>query len=371
MTDAYSYQQSGKTIKFIYRDVNTRQVWNITLNAGVGGYEVWNNTNYNLGQYFIPTTEEGASAYYVATRPAGIVVPFAVDVILIVDGTLANDQKIASGEEFEDDVDVVAGVPATTANILTIDYTLTRNGSPYDATSVTLESRPDISPAYGLKRVDTGGILVPTGGAFTHVGTGLYQYPLIEPGPGLVYDYWLKVVVDGQTFYKNKQKAGSADPIGYYTNRGAIAVVIGDKNLILWSQLSDEDANDSPNNVVLRGVLHRVDNYFNRRLREGNYTWPLNPNSQDFAYICDLAAQKAAVYLYRGRPETMTDIGQDVAGRMRNLDEATESELTRMIANGIDATWLIADQGGISVIPIPHYSSPLFGPRHQYQLGEL
>jgi hypothetical protein len=143
------------------------------------------------------------------------------------------------------------------------------------------------------------------------------------------------------------------DPTGYYASRSGIAGIIGDSNVVLWSQLETQDAPTDVDTVILQSVLNRVDNYFNRRLREIGYVAPLATTSADFAYLQDLANQKAAVFLYRGRPETMTDPGEDVAGRMRNMDQDVEESLDELLMLGIDGAKLDPSGGGISIVSAP------------------
>jgi hypothetical protein len=144
---------------------------------------------------------------------------------------------------------------------------------------------------------------------------------------------------------------------GYYTNRAGIAGIIGDSNVVLWSQLEVSDNPTDVNMTILQAVLNRVDNYLNRRFREANFINPIPISSKDFPYIQDLAASVGAVYLYRGRPETMTDEGQDVAGRMQNLSNAVEEQLNDLILRGIDDSSIVMGDPGISVpqISIPAY----------------
>lgn len=77
-----------------------------------------------------------------------------------------------------------------------ISFSYKVDGVLTDVTSAVLR---DPTLAFGVKRTDTGAIIVAAGTAFTHVGTGLYQYTITDPAPGLTYQYWIEIVADGET----------------------------------------------------------------------------------------------------------------------------------------------------------------------------
>lgn len=142
----------------------------------------------------------------------------------------------------------------------------------------------------------------------------------------------------------------AASPEGYYTSMAKMNPMIGASNVVLWSTLEQTDAAGQANTTIVVDVLRRTDNYINRRLRESGYTSPLPIGSKDFAYLSDLATEYACWMLYMGKPETLVDVGEDIAGRMANHRDHSESELSRLLEFGLDAAKLIVETSGISVV---------------------
>ena len=67
-----------------------------------------------------------------------------------------------------------------------------------DMTSVKLA---DPTGTFGVKRNDTGAVVVANDTAMTRTAAGTYQYGFNDPAPGLTYTYSLKFVYNGQTYY--------------------------------------------------------------------------------------------------------------------------------------------------------------------------
>jgi hypothetical protein len=75
-----------------------------------------------------------------------------------------------------------------------------------NATSVKLS---DPTETYGLKRTDTDEILVADDTAFSSDETGVYEYDLADPEPGLTYDYWVEIVYDSETIHYHRLQSAS------------------------------------------------------------------------------------------------------------------------------------------------------------------
>jgi hypothetical protein len=89
-----------------------------------------------------------------------------------------------------------------------IAFSHTVNGTPTSATSVVLS---DPTGAFGVKRNDTGGVVVADGTAMTQQSTGVYTYSFTDPAPNLTYTYWLEWVYQGVTYRQERVIAsGSA-----------------------------------------------------------------------------------------------------------------------------------------------------------------
>src|SRR6185312_13133306 len=87
--------------------------------------------------------------------------------------------------------------PTSTMSTLTLRKTWNVDGIPTDPTSIVLR---DPTAAYGVKRDDTGAIVVAAGAAMTHVATGVYEYTVDVADPGTTYTAWIEVVYAGETF---------------------------------------------------------------------------------------------------------------------------------------------------------------------------
>jgi hypothetical protein len=69
---------------------------------------------------------------------------------------------------------------------------------PTDADSVVFS---DAGGDFGLRRTDTEEVLIPAGTALDHDGVGEYSYDLDDPEAGITYEYWIRVVYDGETYH--------------------------------------------------------------------------------------------------------------------------------------------------------------------------
>lgn len=87
------------------------------------------------------------------------------------------------------------------------DYTITRrvkvNGSLADADSLPVLR--DATATYGIRRVDTGEVLVgvtPSPVEMTRASLGVYTYTFTAAELGVIYQYAVEVVVGGDTYRK-------------------------------------------------------------------------------------------------------------------------------------------------------------------------
>jgi hypothetical protein len=73
------------------------------------------------------------------------------------------------------------------------------SGALADVVSVALADRPaSQSPTYGVRRRDTGAVIVTAGTPMTKVTTGIYEYDLTD-SPGVPYEWRFAAVSGGQT----------------------------------------------------------------------------------------------------------------------------------------------------------------------------
>lgn len=100
----------------------------------------------------------------------------------------------------------------------TISFKLAVDGVLTDATSVVLS---DPTGAFGVKRTDTGAVVVADGTAMTKDGVGLYSHTFTDPASGLVYSYWIEFVYLGATYRIERSKSGTAAAqLNSYLNAG-------------------------------------------------------------------------------------------------------------------------------------------------------
>lgn len=83
------------------------RVWNTTLNAGAGGWQVYNSGNW--AQYAIPLTEKAGSGYYSATYPAAITGVLTTEVVYANATPTLGDQPMGIGQSQGVSVAAVVG----------------------------------------------------------------------------------------------------------------------------------------------------------------------------------------------------------------------------------------------------------------------
>lgn len=105
-----------------------------------------------------------------------------------------------------------------------------------DVTSVVLA---DPTNAYGVKRTDTGAVVVAAGTAMSHDATGVYSYTFTEPAAGLTYQWYAKVTdTDGSVDYILLTSQGTAAEDGlprYLTLAEALALATSLLGVTAWT----------------------------------------------------------------------------------------------------------------------------------------
>lgn len=94
---------------------------------------------------------------------------------------------------------------------ITLQWKLYANsGTALSPTSVKLQDKDGI---YGVRRTDTGAVVVASGTAMTHTGGGVYTYTFDEPDDGLTYEYSVRVAetIGGgsNTYYVEQTKTAT------------------------------------------------------------------------------------------------------------------------------------------------------------------
>jgi hypothetical protein len=86
-----------------------------------------------------------------------------------------------------------------------ITFTFRVNGTLTNVTSVVLA---DPTATYGVRRTDTSATVVAANTALTNQSTGVYTYSFTDPAGGLTYNYHLKWVYNGVTYYQERNQNG-------------------------------------------------------------------------------------------------------------------------------------------------------------------
>ncbi len=80
---------------------------------------------------------------------------------------------------------------------LTIRKTWNVNGTPANPDSIVLS---DPTGAYGIRRDDTGAVIVAAGTPMTQVATGVFEYTVTGVDAGTTYTAWIAIVYGGETY---------------------------------------------------------------------------------------------------------------------------------------------------------------------------
>jgi uncharacterized phiE125 gp8 family phage protein len=91
---------------------------------------------------------------------------------------------------------------------LIINRSIKVEGVLTDATSVALS---DATATYGVKRTDTGAIVVAAGTAMTKIETGVYRYTIDDAIAGVTYTWFIRTILNGRTYYKEGSRTIPAD----------------------------------------------------------------------------------------------------------------------------------------------------------------
>jgi hypothetical protein len=116
-------------------------------------------------------------------------------------------------------------------------------------TNMTTVKLSDPTGTYGVKRTDTGAVVVADGTAMTSAGNGLYRHEFTDPALDLTYEYYLEVVYAGETYWVKGSFLGpqSSAVDGLLTGaqiRAEVAANLGRTDLtariLLWVKLAVE-----------------------------------------------------------------------------------------------------------------------------------
>lgn len=135
------------------------------------------------------------------------------------------------------------------------------NGLLTDLTSIAFQSEDG---TYGLKRTDTGAVVLASGATFPRIAIGTYQKTFTDPAANLTYDYTIRIVTGGVTRYYNLISAAApsinfvyAIPVTstHYSSQAEVLRQLG----VIAVDLMMEDWETSDASAVWSDILEEVD----------------------------------------------------------------------------------------------------------------
>lgn len=211
---------------------------------------------------------------------------------------------------------------------MTADHTIQRsirvNGVLTDATSVKFS---DPTGSFGVRRQDTGEVIVPDGTDLVRISTGLYSYAI--PGEdlvaGKVYEYWIERELGGVTTRTERLfTAGLAKASGSYTDQTRMLLYAGRANLVAHCDVEGNKNDDDVAEGCQSGIDH-VESRINIRLVEYGFTaipWPA-PDSLDPSNASSAGQKRIAAWKELQNLATIGAIAKSYwkRGRLDNTDE--------------------------------------------------
>lgn len=178
----------------------------------------------------------------------------------------------------------------------TINLSSYTNGLLTDLTSIEFE---DVTATYGVRRTDTQAVVVAAGQDLIRLAVGTYQYAFTDPAANLTYEYTLKIVTGGTTYYYNRlAAAGTINhiyaipvPNDHYSSQAEVLRQLGGFAVDLMM----EDWESSDTSPVWDDILSEVDETINLYI---SHKYPSNSFTNAFLRR---KATKLACRLLSGR----------------------------------------------------------------------
>ena len=137
------------------------------------------------------------------------------------------------------------------------------NGDAIDLDSLKFQ---DSTGTYGLKRTDTGAVVIASGVDLTRLSEGVYQYVLTDPAADLIYDYWIRITYaagfSGAKFYQRTTESTvtvshvfSVPVQTHYSSEAEVMRFLGE----LAADLMTEDWESADKSPVWSDILSYVD----------------------------------------------------------------------------------------------------------------
>jgi hypothetical protein len=187
----------------------------------------------------------------------------------------------------------------------TINFNSYINGLATDVTSVELESS---DATYGLKRIDTQASVQAPGTDVPRIATGQYQLVFADPDPDLTYDYAIKVVYSGSTYYYPRVAAGGATlnhiytipTQSYYSSEAEVMRLLGERSIAMMMEDWESTDKSAVWNQLLQTVDANIDQFITQHYRRSaviSNTWVRTNATFMTAHLLSLRRGNPGVYL--------------------------------------------------------------------------
>lgn len=187
---------------------------------------------------------------------------------------------------------------------LVLPITVLKAGSYADADSTPVLADP--TNAFGVRRLDSGATVVATGTAMTRSGVGRYSYTIASPVDGVTYEWWPRIVVDGQTFQPQRQSTYGpiATAPSYLTAADADAIAATLPAAVLAAYLA---ADSGAKTAALVQASADVDGAMRYQGRKYDLTQALEFPRAAYETLRDIAGLVGANVIPRGLADTVWD----------------------------------------------------------------
>lgn len=212
-----------------------------------------------------------------------------------------------------------------------------------DYTSLVLS---DPTGTYGVKRVDTGEVIVAAGATPDHDGTGLYHIDIAGLIPGVQYQaYWERTYAGFTSHNYRIWVQGVTEADGYYVSRETVLRTAGTDNFNAAFNL-DPDSTVA-DEAIVQEVVDQADRFVDSRAlvlgvaAAGTDPHYVETSDPIFGMLSDWASRwaRAQGYLLRG---TTGDAQATAEGQMQAMKDEAEKRIDELLKN---KRWTVA--GGI------------------------
>jgi hypothetical protein len=207
------------------------------------------------------------------------------------------------------------------------------DGLPADVTSVALA---DPTGTYGVRRADTGALVIASGVAMAHASTGVYTFtdPLLSPT--VAYQWYAKITnTDGSVEYEPYTSPAAST---HYGSRAGSESIFGAANLATWA---DKDSNGDA--AAIAAAIDAMQTVFDNEIiaRAADLRAPLPlPGDAQYSRLVTYEDTAVGVALYGGRGRDPKEPKNDYDSLLAAADRGlTAALLANRALRGVTGTW--------------------------------